>query len=99
MTKIARHALAELEHLNLFALSSGFPDDNPPVATYHSATTSSMIDYTFMALTLFNRVQSFQLGNRTESDHLPQEIMIESSKTKLAQLEDNPISTYTINNK
>lgn len=72
-TKVGQLILEDLEHLNLRALNGRLPEDNPPVTSYSSTRTSTILDYTFVSLGLFHQIVSFQLGNKGDSDR-PQEI-------------------------
>lgn len=94
---LARNFVKDLEHLSFGAPNGRFPGDQPLAATFHSATSSMLIDYTFVSLSLFSMITGFQLGTQDQSDHLPQEISTRIIGSPLDQPVEEPESIYMDN--
>ncbi|XP_078497667.1 uncharacterized protein LOC144754026 [Lissotriton helveticus] len=77
-SRLSRDSLKDLEHLNLVALNVRFTNDIPSSATFHNTTASSTIDLTFSSLQLFGKILDFRIGTTAASDHLPQEITLDT---------------------
>lgn len=93
----ARRLLATLEELGFRALNGRFSGDRPQVATFHSTTSSSTIDFTFLSRSLYQRVRDFHIGSMDHSDHLPQEIMIEAPTILCPPIANTLGSEYSTN--